>query len=121
MISESIRQEVFAELGCSPEAVKLLGGYNSNVFEIERAGAEIVVKILDHTVVPKEHTLSELEWLNYLQECEVNVIRPLCLESAVIRTLGRSDGKAACLCTELQGSPSASALPGEQYSAGCED
>ncbi|AIQ57297.1 hypothetical protein [Paenibacillus borealis] len=65
MIPESIRQQVFTELCCPPEAVKPLGGYNDNVFELERAGAEnIVVKILDHTVVPKEHTLPELEWLN---------------------------------------------------------
>lgn len=36
MIPESIRQQVFTELGCPPEAVKLLGGYNDNVFELER-------------------------------------------------------------------------------------
>jgi amicoumacin kinase len=82
MIPESIRQQVFTELGCPPEAVKLLGGYNDNVFELERAGAEnIVVKLLDHSVVPKEHILPEMEWLNYLQESEVSAIRPLCLES----------------------------------------
>lgn len=81
MIPEGIKQQIFAELGCLPEGVKLLGGYSANVFELDRAGAEnIIVKILNHNVVPAEHTLSELEWLNYLQECGVSAVRPLCIQ-----------------------------------------
>ena len=74
MIPETVRHRVLRELGSSPEEVKL----SDNVFEIERnAGTPIVVKILDHTVTPRESTLSELEWLGYLQTCEVYAIRPL--------------------------------------------
>lgn len=46
MVSETLMQQVFAKLGCKPSDVKLLGGYNGNIFEIN-GGKDIVIKILE--------------------------------------------------------------------------
>jgi len=74
MISEMLKHQVFAKLGCKPSDVKLLGGYNGNVFEIN--GGK-VIKILDSSTTPEACLLSELEWLDYLHKHGVRVVKPL--------------------------------------------
>ncbi|MNI91983.1 hypothetical protein D3C73_1497210 [compost metagenome] len=42
MIMDEAKKQAFAALGYDPEQAKLLGGYDSNVFGINRSGEEIV-------------------------------------------------------------------------------
>ncbi|MFE4712314.1 phosphotransferase enzyme family protein [Paenibacillus sp. NPDC056722] len=76
MIHQTIVSEMISQLGISPAEVKLLGGYNDNVFE---AGAKdpFIVKIVEKTNHSERDTLSELEWLEYLHTQGVHVVRPL--------------------------------------------
>lgn len=45
MITESVKSQVFTQLGCQSSEAKLLGGYNQHVFEVNRGGEKLVVKI----------------------------------------------------------------------------
>ncbi|SFM28302.1 Phosphotransferase enzyme family protein [Paenibacillus sp. 1_12] len=76
MVNETIKNEVFAQLGIPPTDTKLLGGYNGNVFEVGR-NVKFVVKILERSVNPVNSQISELEWLAYLHSHGVSVVRPL--------------------------------------------
>ncbi|WP_018755549.1 phosphotransferase enzyme family protein [Paenibacillus terrigena] len=76
MISDTIKNQVFAQLGCQSSDAKLLGGYNSNVFEVN-IGVDIVVKILDRSVTAVTSLLSEIEWLEYIHAHGLNVVKPL--------------------------------------------
>lgn len=75
MLPDTVMNELITWLGCRPSDVKLLGGYNSNVFEIlpDRG----VVKILGRTSVSEADTLGEIEWQEYLVSKKVRVARPL--------------------------------------------
>ncbi|MCQ6561234.1 phosphotransferase enzyme family protein [Paenibacillus mendelii] len=76
MIPDHIKADVFAQLGCQPSEAKLLGGYNNNVYEINR-GKDIVVKIVDRSIVAESRVLAELEWLVYLNLHGLSVVRPV--------------------------------------------
>ncbi|MGN7761066.1 phosphotransferase enzyme family protein [Paenibacillus sp. 22594] len=81
MITKKVKKQAFAALGCDPDQAELLGGYNGNVFGINRGGEEIVVKILENAVINVEALLSELEWLEYLRSKGLSAVKPLRLEA----------------------------------------
>ncbi|MFC3747326.1 phosphotransferase enzyme family protein [Paenibacillus sp. GCM10012306] len=77
MINQMIVSEMISQLGMDPAEVKLLGGYNSNVFEVGLK-EPFIVKIMERSHHSERDTLSELEWLGYLHSQGVNVVQPLC-------------------------------------------
>lgn len=79
MIDERITNELFAELGIDLKEVKLLGGYNGNVFEVGTAN-KYVIKIMERASSPEANALAELEWLLYLHSQGMRVPRPLRLK-----------------------------------------
>ncbi|KWX78255.1 hypothetical protein AMQ84_09910 [Paenibacillus riograndensis] len=81
MIMDEAKKQAFAALGYDPEQAKLLGGYDSNVFEINRSGEEIVVKILENAITDEEALLSEFEWLEYLRSEGLSAVKPILLNT----------------------------------------
>ncbi|RAT98186.1 phosphotransferase enzyme family protein [Brevibacillus sp. Leaf182] len=77
MITESVKSQVFTQLGCQSSEAKLLGGYNQHVFEVNRGGEKLVVKIEEGSAASEQDVLSECEWLSYTHEHGLGVIRPL--------------------------------------------
>ncbi|MGG4444448.1 phosphotransferase enzyme family protein [Brevibacillus fortis] len=76
MVTDTVKNQVFARLGCQSSEAKLLGGYNQHVFEINR-GEKLVVKIEEGTAASEQGVLSECEWLSYMHEHGLHVVRPL--------------------------------------------
>ncbi|UVI29446.1 phosphotransferase [Paenibacillus spongiae] len=77
MIPDHIKAQAFALLGCQPAEARLLGGYDNNVYEINRGGEPIVVKLLDRSKAAESQVRAEMEWLEYLVLHGLKVARPI--------------------------------------------
>lgn len=64
-MGQDLIKEVLAMLELDPSDCELIGGYSSNVFEVDRS-EKFIVKILEKSVVNESSILAEMEWLDFL-------------------------------------------------------
>lgn len=74
-VEKSVINQVLDLLDCRETDIRLLGGYFDNVYEISFE-VPIVVKIFNREFDTEERILSEIEWIQFLNEKGVNVTIP---------------------------------------------
>lgn len=77
MVSDQVKDQVFAQLGCQSSEARLLGGYDQHVFEVIHCGKPMVVKIMDGAMTSESSVLSECEWLENMLKHGLRVVKPL--------------------------------------------
>lgn len=80
MINKMILHQLCEKIGCQPSELKLLGGYNQNVFEFgqgEFDESPIVAKILEFNTTVCNQVLSEMEWVDHLLAHGFKTPKPL--------------------------------------------
>lgn len=75
MVDSSVILEICRLLDCSVDGVRCLGGYNNNVYEV-KADKPMVVKMFDRASISQEQLMSEIEWLLYLSQHDMPVVKP---------------------------------------------
>lgn len=75
-VEKCVINQILNLLGYHETDVHLLGGYFDNVYEISSV-EPIVVKIFNREFDTEEQILSEIEWIQFLNENGVNVTKPL--------------------------------------------
>lgn len=95
MIDQPLIEKLCLQLDCSISDLKLLGGYNNQVFEAA-ADEPFVVKIVANSPVVRKNVLSEMEWTHYLYLKGVSVAKPFLSEQgAYIREISNEYGFVA--------------------------
>jgi len=91
MIDQATLEELCIQLGCTISDLKLLGGYNHNVFEVT-AHEPFVVKIVTNSPSVRKSLLSEMEWAHYLQSKGASAVMPLLSEQgAYVREISNQN------------------------------
>lgn len=86
MVASSAIQEICSFLNCSVDGVKCLGGYNNNVYEVNW-DKPMVVKMFDRASISQEQLDTEIEWLLYLSQHDMAVVKPAAVNGAYVNNV----------------------------------
>lgn len=92
LFSKEILQEAALRFGAGTENIKKLGDFENYVFEVEKDGVLMILRLTHSSHRSYKDVLAELEWVNYLSHKGVNVAGPyLSLEGNLVEIISVSD------------------------------
>ena len=77
LYNDSILTEAISRYGVSHEAVKLLDGFESFIYEFSKADQEYILRISHSLRRSADMINGEIEWVNYLADNQVSVARAI--------------------------------------------
>jgi amicoumacin kinase len=108
LLTKELLFQLFERFSVQTETYKKLGDFENYVYEVFQNGQPVILRLTHSSHRIKEEIQSELDWMNFLHQHQVNV--PLAYESTnqkLVESIEASDGSYfyACVFTKAQGEP----------------